>query len=135
MKALTKTTTLIAILAVMLTTNLFASAFSFNEESYIDDIPFNTEEIYNDIVIERQQADFNLEVEDYINDIPFDTETITLNNKYQEAISIEFQLEDEEYIDDISYDTECISNDCLYQKAMQAEFNFEEESFINDIVL
>ena len=135
MKALTKTTALIATLTIMLSTNLFGSAFSFNEESYIDDIPFNTEEIFNEIVVEMQLADFNFEVEAYINDIPFDTEVVTLNNKYEQAISVEFQLEDEEYIDDITYDTECITANCLYQKAMQVEFNFEEEQTINDIEL
>ena len=100
MKTITTITILIAI-AIMFSVNLNASPVNFNEESYIDDIPFSTTEIYNEIITEQELADFSFEEEQYIDDIPFNTECISVNCLYQKAIAVEFNLVDEQYIDDI----------------------------------
>ncbi len=133
MKTLLKTTALLVTLTILLSVNLNASIFNFSEEQYIDDIPFNTTEIYNKLIGEQTISEFDFEDERYINDIPFDTECISIDCLYQEAISIEFQIEEENYIDDIPFNTKCITANCLYQKAMKVEFNFEEEKYIDDI--
>ena len=62
MKTLTKITALIAV-AIMFSTNLNASSVNFTEESYINDIPFNTTEIYNEIIAEQNLAEFDFEEE------------------------------------------------------------------------
>lgn len=59
---------------------------SFEEEEYIDDIPFNTELIavayyYN----ESMNVLFEFEEEAYVDDIPFKTEEIASSNNYQYA--------------------------------------------------
>ena len=100
MKTITTITALIAI-AIMFSANLNASPVNFNEESYIDDTPFNTSEVYNEIITEQQLVDFNLEEEQYIDDIPFNTECISANCQYQKVISVEFNFEEEQYINDI----------------------------------
>jgi len=100
MKIITIITALITI-AIIFSVNLNASPVNFNEESYIDDIPFSTTEIYNEIITEQQLTDFTLEEEQYIDDIPFNTECISTNSQYQKAISVEFNFEEEEYINDI----------------------------------
>ena len=100
MKTLATITALIAI-AIMFSANLNASSVNYPEETYIDDIPFNTTEIYNNIIAEQNLAQFDFDEEEYIDDIPFDTECISAQCKYQKAISIEFNYEEEQYIDDI----------------------------------
>ena len=82
-------------------TNAFANPTNFKDESYIDDIPFNTTEIYNEIITEQQLAEFTFEEEEYINDIPFDTKSISAECLYRRAISVEFSLEEEQFINDI----------------------------------
>jgi len=135
MKTLLKTTALLATLTVLLSANLFASPFNFDDELYIDDIPFNTTEIYNDLMLDKNLSDFNFEEEEYINDIPFNTDRLTVYCLYQKAVSVDFKLAEEKYIDDIPFNTKCISVNCLYQKAMKVEFNFEEEEYIDDMDL
>lgn len=101
MKTLTKITSLLLTLTVLTTINLNASGFKLSEESYIDDIPFSTKEVYDNILAEKGLAEFNFEDEEYIDDIPFDTECVTAECLYQRAISIDFNFEDEEFIEDI----------------------------------
>ena len=100
MKSLIKTITTIAI-AIIFSVNLNASQINFTEESYIDDVPFSTSEIYNEIIAEQQLAKFDFEEEEYINDITINTKCISVECLYQEAISVEFNFEEEQYIDDI----------------------------------
>jgi len=47
-----------------------SSVMTFQEEEYIDDIPFDTEEVVNEISLTK------MEEEGYIDDIPFDTEKV-----------------------------------------------------------
>lgn len=100
MKTLTTLTALIAI-AIMFSATLNASPVNFNDEEYIDDIPFNTEEVVADIIAEQELASFTFEEEEYIDDIPFDTDCVSAQCRYQQAISVEFNFDEEEYIDDI----------------------------------
>ena len=100
MKTITTITALIAI-AIIFSVNLSASASSFSEESYIDDIPFSTTEVYNEIITEQQLAEFDFEEEEYIDDIPVDTKCISTQCLYHKAISVEFNFDEEQYIDDI----------------------------------
>ncbi len=133
MKTLLKTTALLVTLTVLFSINLVASGIEFDEESYINDIPFNTEDVYNEFIAERNLCEFTFEEEGYINDIPFNTECVTADCLYREAVSIDFQLKEEEYIDDIPFNTECISANCLFNQAISVEFDFEEETYIDDI--
>ncbi len=101
MKTLKRITAAIAI-AILFSANLIASPINFTEESYINDVPFSTSEIYNEVMAEQQLAEFDFEEEEYINDITIDTKCITIECLYNEAISVEFNFEEEEYIDDIN---------------------------------
>ncbi len=103
MKTLTKTSTLIFALAILFSTTLSASAFNFDEESYINDIPFDTEEVYNNIIIEQKLMDFDFEEEKYVDDIPFDTECLSADCRYQKAMLVEFVFEEEKFIDDMGF--------------------------------
>lgn len=77
------------------------------EESYVDDIPFDTkaialESLFINMVRPAEEA--------YINDIPFNTEEIaSLHN----AKLSSFTPAEEAYIDDIPYDTQEIANSYL----------------------
>ncbi len=100
MKSLTKITAAIAI-AIIFSVNLNASPINFSAESYIDDIPFSTSEVYNEIITEQQLSEFDFEEEEYIDDIPVNTKCISTQCLYQRAISVEFNFEEEQLIDDI----------------------------------
>ncbi len=51
--------------------------FSFDEENYIDDIPFSTEEVVENYDYQNTlNVGFCFEDEKYIDDIPFNTEEI-----------------------------------------------------------
>ena len=101
MKTSTKTTA-IFFAALLLSLNIFATGFEFDQESYIDDIPFNVEEVVNQVSLEKALAvEFYLSEEEYIDDIPSNIENHTSLVKYSDTISQEFSFEEEEYIDDI----------------------------------
>ena len=99
MKTLTTLTAAIAI-AILFSTNLIASPINFTEESYINDIPFSTTEVYNEIITEQQLSEFDFEEEEYIDDITVDTKCISTQCLYQEAVSVEFTFEEEQFIED-----------------------------------
>ena len=133
MKAIRTIKATVAALAILFSINLTAATISFEEESYINDIPFNTNMIYNEVLIESGILDFDFTEEAYIHDIPFCTDCITADCIYEKAITVAFEMDEESYINDIPFDTECISAQCLYQKALEQNFNFEEEAYIDDI--
>ena len=101
MKTLTTITALIAV-AIMISVNLNASPVNFIEESYINDIPFNTTEVFNNIIAEQTLAQIDFEEEQYIDDIPFNTECISAKCKYHKATSVEFNFEEEQFVEDIN---------------------------------
>jgi len=76
--------------------------FDFEEEAYIDDIPFDTECISINCIYQKAIAEtFEFEEEAYVDDIPFATDSIALNS--------DFEFEDESYIDDIPFSTKKIA--------------------------
>ncbi len=85
MKTLLHTATLTVTLSLMFTTSIFAATI-FGEELNNDELPYNTTEIYNDVLLDENIAEFNFTDESFINDIPFDTECISEACLYQKAI-------------------------------------------------
>ncbi len=69
------------------------------EESYIDDIPFDTEKIYDSVQDAYVAQYFQLEDESFVDDIPFNTFSVV--DKHQIVNEPEFNLEEEEFINDI----------------------------------
>ena len=87
----------------------------FEEEEYIDDIPFDTQAIAEAYHLnETMNVEFAFEEEEYINDIPYNTYEITKNYRYEKYLKNVFVLEEEEYIDDIPFDTEKIFNEVFF---------------------
>ena len=111
MKTKLHTAALITIITVIITGNLLAQEFDFNDESYINDIPFNTASIAADYTYNKALTVlFEMEDETYIDDMPFNTEKVAENYAYNNAVSVEFQMNDEAYINDIPFDTFSINN-------------------------
>lgn len=105
MNTIIKSTAITATLAIFFSINTMA-VVNFEDEAYINDIPFDTEAIFNEVVIEKNLVEFNFNDEEYINDIPFDTEVIADKKLYELAFNKEFVIEVEAYIDDIPFNTE-----------------------------
>jgi len=107
MKTLTKST-LAILIAIFFSTNMFAEGFEMEQEQYIDDIPFNTEEIASQIILENAiNQDFSIN-EENVNDIPFNTFDIASRKLYELALVKDFDLEEEAYIEDIPFNTQLI---------------------------
>jgi len=86
--------------------------FDFEEEAYIDDIPFDTECVTKDCLYEKAVSEvFDLPDEAYIEDIPFNTAKVAKQIQYQNTSKNDFQFEEEKYIDDIPFDTHQIVYD------------------------
>jgi hypothetical protein len=105
MKTTLYTTVLIAAITLF-SLNLNASTFRFADESYIDDIPFDTELVCEKLMIEVFQNEFQFEEEAYIDDIPFNTKSIAANYHYAVALEMDFDFNEEDYINDIPFNTE-----------------------------
>ena len=111
MKTKLHTAALITIITVIITGNLLAQEFDFNDESYINDIPFNTASIAADYTYNKAiTVLFEMEDVTYIDDMPFNTEVVVENYAYKNAVMVEFQMNDEEYIDDIPFNTLTIAD-------------------------
>lgn len=132
MKAILKSTTITAILAFLFTVNVMAET-NFPNESYIDDIPFDTEIIYSQIVIERNILDFKMDEEAYINDIPFQTKAISEDKLYALALEVDFSLKEESYIDDIPFNTKEISNNLITNDSKDIVNNDYAETIYNSM--
>lgn len=102
---------LAAILSIILQTSALADGFKLKEESYIDDIPFNTTEIYYEILAADTGNLYlpSLNEEAYIDDIPFDTQEIAQIVQSEMAIAKSFKMTEECYIDDIPFNTETVA--------------------------
>lgn len=116
MKAILKSTIITTIFTLLFSFNMMAD-INFNDETYIDDIPFSTEAIYSQVVIDRHILDFEMQEEAYINDIPFNTDTIADDKLYDLALEEKFTLEEESYIDDIPFSTEQVCENVLHARA------------------
>ncbi len=110
MKTTTKSTTIL-FAALLLSLNIFANGLEFNQENYIDDIPFDIEEVIAQVKYENALvADFSFEDEDYVDDIPMNIDNVPFDSLYAQAVSMDFSFDEEEYIDDIP--TELVINSC-----------------------
>lgn len=113
MKTIKSITILIGTLALMFSLNLNAAVenYKFEEETYINDIPFSTGCVTADYLYEKAINEvYNFEEESYINDIPFNTKCVSANCRYQKAIKEVFNLNEESYIDDIPFNTYAFLN-------------------------
>ncbi len=116
MKTYTKSTALF-FAALLLSLNIFATGIEFDQENYIDDIPFNMEEVVTQITYENAiTVDFALTDEDYIDDIPVLIDTLTYTSSYSNIPVEDFSFEEEEYINDIPSSILNISSCDLYAK-------------------
>ncbi len=121
----------VILLSLMISINLPAidSTFCFNEEEYIDDIPFNTELICHELGLPA--IDFGEEA--YVDDIPFDTDAIAEGSHYQAAITVEFGLTDEENVNDIPFSTSEVAAAYHLNASMEKTFELQEETYVDDI--
>jgi len=88
---------------------------AFEEEEYIDDIPFDTEAIAEAYFLnESMNVEFNFEEEAYVDDIPFDTKSVAMNYKVEEYLKNVYDFEDESYVDDIPFNTEKIASEVFF---------------------
>jgi len=109
MKTFTKSTALI-ITALLISVNILANGFEMEVEEYIDDIPFNTEEIATKALYEQAVAEsFEMEVETYVDDIPFNTDSLAKVALSNNALAQNFDMEEETYIDDIPFNTSMVA--------------------------
>ena len=126
---------LIWIIAITLLFIIFSSTDSFgnnlilDDEANIDDIPFDTEMVVNELNV----TGFDYEDEAYIDDIPFNTASVVANYDYEKAVAVYFEPEDENYINDIPFNTEKVAEAYTYSKAVSVEFTLNNEDYINDI--
>lgn len=96
-----------------------ACQFNLDEESYVEDIDFNTERVVSVMATKMTE-------EAYVDDIPFNTSSVAMNlgtslpeeayvddipfNTYEVAVNGKVSLPEEAYVDDIPFDTECVVN-------------------------
>lgn len=123
MKTKLYTTALIALITII-SINLSASTIQFQEEAYINDIPFNTEVVYLNLMMEEEA---------YINDIPFSTQKIAEAVLIQNSVPEYVDMEEEAYIDDIPFSTSTVVAQLNYEKSTQVVYNFNDEEYIDDI--
>ena len=95
------------------------SAYLLNDESYVDDIPFDT----RSVALRAGIYPFNLPEEKYVNDIPFDTRKIA----GQAIFDSLYHMNEESYIDDIPFNTEKIYQNYLLAD-MTREYRDEPEA-------
>lgn len=113
MKIKTQISTLIIALTMMIAATTFASTtnFDFEDEAYINDIPFNT------AMVVDQMNKINFNDETYIDDIPFNTAIVVAEYRYQNALTIEFNFDEELTVNDIPFNTSlvaCNSNETYF---------------------
>lgn len=137
MNTIIKSTAITAILTLLFSINTMA-VMNFENEAYIDDIPFDTEAIFNEVVMERNFVEFDFDDEEYINDIPFNTEVIADKKLYELAFCKEFAIEEEAYIDDIPFNTEevCLNLEKEYEtEPLNCNFNKTNNSNLSEEVI
>ncbi len=130
----------IIILTLALVFTFFAQ-FSFSnnlnieleEEKYINDIPFNTEEVVSNIPdYSVNPLVLTLEEENYIDDIPFCTRKVYDSLMLNSSLN-DFQLDDETYIDDIPFDTYLVSTSSFdFYQIIFSNMSNEIQSIFNN---
>ena len=84
---------------------LFRS-YNFEEEAYVDDIPFNTADISRQKLFElAMMQDFDLNEEASIDDVPFNTEQVVINYNFRQATKQVYEMTEENYVNDIPFNT------------------------------
>ena len=87
----------------------------FEDEAYIDDIPFDTQAIAEAYLLdETMKVEFDFEEEAYVDDIPFNTNEVVKNYKTEEYLKNICDFEEETYVDDIPFDTEKIASEVFF---------------------
>jgi hypothetical protein len=93
----------------------------FEEEGYVDDIPFETSAIKASYTLDMALAvAFESTEEAFVDDIPFDTEKVAVTALYTDAVNQVFLNEEEAYVEDIPFDTHHVvkENNCSAQYAL-----------------
>ena len=88
--------------------NIIAEGFDYNyqEETYINDIPFDTHAVTSKIAFEKAiNVQFKVEEESYVNDIPFDTHEVVEELIEKSILNPLPKMTEETYIDDIPFNT------------------------------
>ena len=130
MKTLNIKTALIAIIFLMVSIHLAAdTTFCFNEEGYVDDIPFDTEMICHKLTLPT----IDFEEEAYVQDIPFNTEDVASRSSYHAAVSVEYDLEEEGYVDDIPFNTVEVAENYTLRQSLEVRYDLDEEEYVDDI--
>ena len=84
--------------------------FDFEEEAFINDIPFDTHCVSTKCkYLQAISEEFAVEEENYIDDIPFDTDQISQELSYESTLETVFEFEEEASIDDIPFDTQTVT--------------------------
>ncbi len=104
MKTNNYSTALIAIFTLIFSASVFASEINFKEEAYINDIPFDTEEVAA-VYFDENTVSLDFDEETYVDDIPFNTSAIATDYLYKNAVQVVFNFETEEEINDIPFNT------------------------------
>ncbi|PLX05825.1 MAG: hypothetical protein C0598_13780 [Marinilabiliales bacterium] len=83
-------------------------ANGLEKENYINDIPFSTEKVAKQMVLENAlNKDFTL-TEENIDDIPFNTYEIASEKLFEIAMAKDFDLEEEAFVEDIPFNTHLV---------------------------
>ena len=98
-----------AFLCLFCSVQVFAANHQQAKESYINDIPFETKQIFDSVKYQEAIAvSFSPKAEAFIEDIPFETEKIALQYLADSAMKINFQMPEEKTINDIPFNTSFI---------------------------
>lgn len=102
---------IIAGLSLFLNVNVFADNFRLPEETSVNDIPFDTYEVFYKLMVNDTNNLYlpHLEEEAAVNDIPFDTERIAATQLGIRAESIRFDMLEETEVLDIPFNTRAIA--------------------------
>ncbi|MBK9292075.1 MAG: hypothetical protein IPM52_10690 [Bacteroidetes bacterium] len=107
-------TFLIGTMLMLSSFGLRAGNFVHNDETYIDDIPFDTRAIFDSVQASRFTAEFRPSEEPYVDDIPFDTRSIATQALSEQALNQRFRMPEEAYINDIPFNTKVIASRHMY---------------------
>ncbi len=151
MKTLTLTIAVLfaAISGVFANTDLLQDNYKvkLQEESYVDDVPFNTNEVVASLDgdkknSESEEYDVKLEEEGYVNDVNFDTRQVVLDymntiwfkaKRFTRALGeIMESLSEKGYIDSSTIHMSKIVKDLL-KSDEEYEVELEKEPYVNDV--
>jgi hypothetical protein len=120
---------IVLVLALLISLNASAYTPPNVDDTYIDDIPFDTEIVANNMLL----GAYDFEDEAYIDDLPFDTKAVTDDMANSMNDEDEFTFGKETYIDDIPFLTESVVNNYEYNIAINKVFEMPEEIEVDDI--